>query len=45
MELLERQQRQERSKSGPKVNTPAVKHSSLWIPSEIHEIRMTTHKE
>ena len=34
MELLERQQSQERCKSGPKVNFRAVKYSNLWIPSE-----------
>ena len=34
MELLEKQQSQDRCKSGPKVNTRAVKYSNLWIPSE-----------
>ena len=34
MELLERQQSQERCKSGPKVNTRTVKYSNLSIPSE-----------
>ena len=34
VESLDRQQSQERCKSGPKANTHAVKYSNPWIPSE-----------